>query len=107
MSAPTDLRARNDIDADPARLSPALRITRAPSTVLVSYGDPEPNKKTNPDTYLAEQGRLLIRALDSFGANVHPVALQGVDHIGSATAFSDRRSPLFEQARKVIFNSGP
>lgn len=107
MSAPTDLRTRNDIDADPTPLSPALRITRAPSTVVVSYGDPEPNKKTNSDTYLTEQGRQLIRALHSFGATVHPVVLKGVDHIGSATAFSDRQSPLFKQAQKAIFNNSP
>jgi arylformamidase len=75
--------------------------------VVVSYGDPEPNKKANSDTYLTEQGRLLVRALDLFGANVHPVVLKGVDHIGSATAFSDRQSPLFKQAREVIFHDRP
>lgn len=107
MSAPTDLRARGDINADPVRLSPALRITRAPSAVVVSYGDPEPNKKADSGTYLTEQGRLLVRALDLFGANVYPVVLKGVDHLGSATAFGDRRSPLFGQAREVIFGDRP
>jgi arylformamidase len=106
MSAPTDLRAEGT-GADLADLSPALRIAQYPPAVVVSFGDPEPNKKSAPDTFLTAQGRLLVEALQAVGAPVQPVVLTGADHVGSATAFSDRSSPLFAAAYRAIFDVPP
>ncbi|MGH3628492.1 MAG: alpha/beta hydrolase, partial [Sciscionella sp.] len=54
MSTPVDLRSLTPADAD--AVSPAFRVNRAPERVVVSFGDPEPNKKDADDRYLAGQG---------------------------------------------------
>lgn len=106
MSAPADLRLRGTEDyPEQVRLSPVLHISRSPERVVVSYGDPEPNKKSSPDTELTEHGRALARALDDFGRPATVVELPDTDHIGTATAFSDRGSALHTAAYEAIFGS--
>jgi arylformamidase len=100
MSAPVEVENRQE---EATRLNPANRIIQSPSRVVVSYGDPEPNKKSSSDIYLTEQGRVLVDALRNFGAPVREVTLKNVDHIGSAMAFSDRESQLFDEAHRAIF----
>lgn len=101
LSAPTDLRVRGVADAE--RLSPALRVTGAPAEVVISFGDPEPNRKGDGGDFYVEQGHLLAKALDAAGLPARTVSLGPADHLASATAFADPGSPLFHAAHDVVF----
>ncbi|HEX4251164.1 MAG TPA: alpha/beta hydrolase [Pseudonocardia sp.] len=101
LSAPTDLRTRGVADAE--RLSPALRVTRAPAGVVVSFGDPEPNRRSDGGEMYVEHGQLLAKALDAAGLPVRTVSLGPADHLASATVFADPDSPLFHAAHDVVF----
>src|SRR5699024_11712583 len=81
MSPPTDLRGNMVDGPEAARLSPALRITKAPSHVVVSFGDPEPNKKSQDDFFLTDQSRLLVAALTEKGASPVTVVMPHPDTI--------------------------
>jgi arylformamidase len=87
-------------------LDPAAGITRAPRGVVVSYGDPEPNKKTEDGGFFARQGTLLAEALERFGADPVTVAMPDTDHIASCAAFGDPGSALFQAAHAVVFGGG-
>jgi arylformamidase len=106
MSSPVDLRSRLSDAATAEELSPALRITRVPRRVVVSYGDPEPNKKSEGDGFLTGQGRLLVNALREAGASPAVVELGHADHIATAAAFADTESPLYAAAHAVVFEEG-
>ncbi|HWN33751.1 MAG TPA: alpha/beta hydrolase [Pseudonocardia sp.] len=101
LSAPVDLRVRGVADAE--RLSPALRITRAPAQVVVSFGDPEPNRKSDDGQFYVDQGQLLAKALGAAGLPVRTVSLGPADHLASAEAFADPDSPVFRAAHDVVF----
>ncbi len=104
MSTPSDLRVFGaEDDGEAARLSPVRHISRSPARVVVSYGDPEPNKKSSPDTELTEHGRALARALEEFGRPATVVEMPDTDHVGTATAFSDRDSALHAAAHDAVF----
>lgn len=88
---------------DAASLSPALRITRSPKHVIVAHGDPEPNKKGERPGTLTESSRTLARALKEFGVEPTVVELGDLDHVQTATAFSDPQSTLFKSVYEVLF----
>jgi arylformamidase len=106
MSAPVDLRTRMPDVPDAERLSPGRRLTHAPAGVVISFGDPEPNKKSEPDTALTEQGRLLAKTLSEAGLPSVTVSLGRADHVATAAALADTASPLFAAARAAVFGTG-
>ena len=106
MSAPVDLRSRLSDAAMAEELSPVLRITRVPRRVVVSYGDPEPNKKSEGDSFLTSQGRMLVKALREAGGSPTIVVLGHADHIATAAAFADTGSPLYAAAHAMVFEKG-
>lgn len=106
MSPPVDLRVRMVNSPEAEELSPALRVTKSPPHVIVSFGDPEPNKKSEDTRFLTDQGQLLVSALTEFGAPPTSVVLPDSDHIDTATAFSDRSTSLFTTAYSAIFPEG-
>jgi arylformamidase len=101
LSAPTDLRVRGVADAE--RVSPALRVTRAPAEVVISFGDPEPNRKGDDAQFYVDQGQLLAKALEAAGLPARTVSLGPADHLASAAAFADPGSPVFRAAHDVVF----
>lgn len=106
MSPPTDLRVRMLEGPEAARYSPALRVTKAPAHVVVSFGEPEPNKKAQDEHFFADQGRLLVAALTDKGASPVTVTMPHTDHVATAAAFADTSSDLFTAARSAIFANG-
>lgn len=107
MSSPVDLRSRLGDSSEAARLSPVLRITQLPPRVVISFGDPEPNKKSEDERFLTDQGLLLSKTLAERDDSVVITASLGpADHRATAAAFAEPGSALFEAARAVVFGVG-
>lgn len=95
MSAPVEFGWMGDLtDAERAELTPLGKIDRAPRHVVVSYGDPEPNRKLDDDRFLTREGQKLAAALADRG--VIEVAMPNTDHVASATALGERSARLFQ-----------
>lgn len=103
MSGPLNLADRLDTDEAITRLSPVNRVSRFPEHIIISYGDPEPNKVGEDEYKLTNDGELLAETLVSAGANPTVVSFGNMDHLKTATAFSDTTSKLFKAAYSAIF----
>ncbi len=95
MSAPVEFGWMSDLgEAERRELTPLGKIDRAPRHVVVSYGDPEPNRKLDDDRFLTREGQKLVAALAD--RNVIEVAMPNTDHVASAAVLGDRSTRLFQ-----------
>lgn len=99
MSAPVDFDWMPEGSEHPP--SPLSSISRSPRRVVVSYGDPEPNRKQDDDRLLTRQGHRLAEALHDRG--VQQVVMPNTDHVASAAVLNDPAGPLFPVVQRILF----
>jgi len=103
MSGALNLADRLDTDEQITMFSPVNRVSRFPEHTIISYGDPEPNKVGEDEYKFTKDGKLLVKKLEAAGANPTEVSLGNMNHIKTASAFSDTHSNLFNVSYKAIF----
>lgn len=102
MSAPVEFGWMAAAQQGEIPPSPITRIDRSPRHLVVSYGDPEPNRRQDDDRLLTRQGQHLVAALQDRG--VVEIAMPDTDHVASAACLGEPSSQLFAALAPVLFS---
>src|SRR5699024_7967758 len=103
MSGPMDLSTMGVGEA--GGLDRTQRLRTRSAQVLVSFGEPEDNRRGADPNLFAQEGRRLASALARLEVPVRKVSVADMDHIASAALIAERDSPFHRLAVESVFGS--
>lgn len=101
MSGPMDLSGRGMAQTDAT--DPIQRLRTGTARVLVSFGEPEDNRRCDDAHQFARDGRALVAALTDLGVTAREVVAPDTDHIASATLLAEQDGPFYPLAAEAVF----